>query len=477
MKNTIIKYLGKLKDLLNTYYKVLSKVFQKAVSTIRPVFKKFCFFIKKYYFVLSKKEKSIIGLLLVVLLANIYLLAKSNNEKNTVLAPDRGGIFIEGAIGKKAADFQQTIDKLTKVGLVRFDLDGKLVPDLASSWEITNLDKNYTFRLRDFVNSTEIVSILNSKKDIFQNINIKNPDEHTVEFDLSQPYSPFLASLTTPYFPYGPYKIEKETKTEIRLSVNNDFYLGVPNIETIVLRFYPDEENILRAFKQKEIDGIAQIDNSLEKKGYNNFQMKLPQWQVLFFNLNRDVFKEKSVRQNLANNKKLDKNIEVTLVTSNKEPYISEASNLKTAWSALGATIQIVSRDPLELQKDIIPKRDYDLLLYGVDYGTDPDPYPFWHSSQNAEAGLNLSGFANIDADKLLEEARLTTDWPKRQELYAKFQQIMDDERPAMFIKQTEINYIISSKVKGIIAHDGINPSDRYSQVWTWYIIEKRVKK
>lgn len=134
-------------------------------------------------------------------------------------------------------------------------------------------------------------------------------------------------------------------------------------------------------------------------------------------------------------------------------------------------------KDNVTLKKDVIPKRDYDLLLYGLDYGEDPDPYPFWHSSQISETGKNLSNFRNTQADKLLEQARLEFDANKRNEMYAKFQDILNSEIPMLVVEHASYCYQVSNKVQGLTGIVGTNESDRFIDIAKWFLETKREKK
>ncbi len=434
-------------------------------------------FLAKLYSHLARWEKIAILILLAISIFSANKLISDKINKNTTLVADFGGTYIEGILVQKPSDAALAINKLTKSGLTRFDNTGNLQPDLAQSWEIKDDGKTYVFALRELVSAQEIASVLTNQKTDWQAASIKAIDNNTLGIKLNQPYSPLLDKLAEPLFNYGPYTLTKETKSEARLESRQNYYLKQPFIQEIVLKFYADTEAYNRALSQKEVDGLAQIIDGSAHKNYNAYTLTLPKWQVLFFNLDREQLKDKTIRQKLSRGEKIDKNLDLTLVTLDKDANIAKAQEIQNKWKDLGANINIITRDALTLQKEIIPKRDYDLLLYGLDYGYDPDPYPFWHSTQISEIGLNLSNFANIDADKILEEGRTTQDITKRKELYANFQKILDDQTPAIFLSQDNIQFLVSDKIKSIVSHGGITSADRYNEIWNWYIKEKRIKK
>ena len=101
--------------------------------------------------------------------------------------------------------------------------------------------------------------------------------------------------------------------------------------------------------------------------------------------------------------------LQFTLTTINQPQLVMTANLLKDYWQKVGVTVQIKTVELSDL-KDIIKNRDYDALLYGQALGSLPDLYPFWHSTQINDPGLNLSEYQNKNADQLLKDARETLD-------------------------------------------------------------------
>src|SRR4030042_2826990 len=100
--------------------------------------------------------------------------------------------------------------------------------------------------------------------------------------------------------------------------------------------------------------------------------------------------------------------LKFSLVTIDQPLLVEVASILKTQWKAIGVEIEIISvptSPASQLEDDFIKPREYDALLVGGVLGLIPDPFPFWHSSQKKDPGLNLAYYENKDVDTLLEEA------------------------------------------------------------------------
>ena len=113
-------------------------------------------------------------------------------------------------------------------------------------------------------------------------------------------------------------------------------------------------------------------------------------------------------------------------------------------------------------------------MLFGVIVGANPDPYPFWHSSQIQDPGLNLALFANRNVDKLLETARTTGDEAERKKSYQEFQDILSAELPAIFLYNPTYAYVVDQKIKGLDIDRIITPADRFNNLNEWYIKTKR---
>ncbi len=166
--------------------------------------------------------------------------------------------------------------------------------------------------------------------------------------------------------------------------------------------------------------------------------------------------------------------LKISLVTADQAPLIQTAEILKKQWLAVGVDLEIKRVTLSQLEKDFIKKRDYESLLFGEVLGAMPNLFPFWHSSQKYDPGLNLALWQNSQADKLLEEARQTTDMDKVAQNYEKFQDILIESAPAVFLYSPDYLYLVSKEIKGIDLKMITDPSKRFSTVGDWYIKTKR---
>lgn len=167
--------------------------------------------------------------------------------------------------------------------------------------------------------------------------------------------------------------------------------------------------------------------------------------------------------------------INFTLSTVNIEELKKASQIIANNWKKLGIKVDLEFFDPSDLNQDVIRPRRYDALLFGEVIGRDYDLYPFWHSSQRLDPGLNLALYANNKADKLLEEIREST---QIKDLSAKYQSLTEEigrDNPAVFLYQPDFLYAVPNDLKGVQLPVIASPADRFAQVYRWYFKTDRV--
>lgn len=167
---------------------------------------------------------------------------------------------------------------------------------------------------------------------------------------------------------------------------------------------------------------------------------------------------------------KSKKPMEFNLVTSsNSVINVKVAQILQSQWAQVGAKVNLLVVSPNDLDQNYIQPRNFDAIVISENVGADPDPFPFWDSNQSHEPGLNLSGFSNAEADKLLTQARQTTDKNTRIKDYQRFQEIINSELPAIFLVRSLYIYNAPKKLQGINLDSIIAPSERFLDINHWY--------
>lgn len=160
--------------------------------------------------------------------------------------------------------------------------------------------------------------------------------------------------------------------------------------------------------------------------------------------------------------------IKLTAVEADGNNQVVE--HIKKFWEEIGVKTAIEFIPANQIEMDVIRPRKFEALFYSQILGADPDLYVLWHSSQIGESGLNLSNYANKDVDQLLEDARINSDIEIRKEKYKKFQEIITEDLPAIFLYSPTYTYVQSKKVKGFSVKNILIPRDRFSNIAEWYI-------
>ena len=429
---------------------------------------------------LSRMERRVLAVLFLVALFSASSVGYQYWLRHTSSVPARGATYTEGVVAASLTDVAPALDALTKIGFVKLSASNAVSPAAAQSWEISPDGKTYTFTMRPELSLDVVRSAMTDSAKLFPDITNEVGDDHKVVFHLGQAFTPFLTTTAEPIFPVGPFSVSSQEKGTVHLTARHDALLGEPYLDGIVLKIYADSFNLTKALAARDIDGVADVstvDNPLLLDRLSTWAIPLPRKIYLFFNTEHDVVKDANIRVRLKNNQALDKPIELKMVTLASPKNEQLAQDLTARWMPLGVRVTLETRTATELAKEVIPGRAYDALIYGLDFGGDPDPYPFWHSSQISEKGLNLSNFAQIDADKLLEKARQEIDPAKRTALYAQFQAIFDREVPAIELEQVTGQFATDKKLKGVSAGPGLSMANRFDTVASWYIKEKRVRQ
>ncbi len=231
-------------------------------------------------------------------------------------------------------------------GLVRLDKDLTLIPELAERYEISSDGKRYTFYLRkdvqwhdgapftaedvvftyDSVIDEGLASPLRERFIINgQPVKFTLLDRYTVRATLPEPFSPFLASLTTGIIPKhlldgknirsdafnrrpigtGPFMYyEWQAQSHVSLLANKTFYRGAPLTGSVIYLFLPKDGMMNVAVSNGNVDsGEISLESYLQRPTRNNlvfYTYDGPNAVCLGFNMRSPLFSDKRVRQALS---------------------------------------------------------------------------------------------------------------------------------------------------------------------------------
>ncbi len=172
-----------------------------------------------------------------------------------------------------------------------------------------------------------------------------------------------------------------------------------------------------------------------------------------------------------------NKTLEISLTTVQQPDLEKVGQLIQKSWQAIGVKTKLITVPNDLMQKEIITPRNYEALLFGVIQGFDIDPYLLWHSSQNKSPGLNLTSLVNPRVNELLEKAQNIPFDDVKKKKYLEFQQIINDELPAIFLYSDSYTYLVDKNIKGLSIEKINTPPDRFNGINNWYIRSKSVVK
>lgn len=163
----------------------------------------------------------------------------------------------------------------------------------------------------------------------------------------------------------------------------------------------------------------------------------------------------------------------IKIVTVDDPQFEKAVDAMKESWERLGVSVQKLVVDPNDPSSNfvqtILQPRSYDVLVYELSIGADPDVYAFWHSSQIGPTGLNLSVYKNGLADDTLSSARAQRSPVLRNLKYKAFTKQWVRDVPAIGLYQSNLLYVQNTRARTLL--DGqklVSPLDRYANVIDW---------
>ncbi|HEX5395179.1 MAG TPA: peptide ABC transporter substrate-binding protein [Candidatus Saccharimonadales bacterium] len=538
--------------------------------------------------------------LFVILFFTTFAQSRDLSHYYQVMRPVPGGLYTEGLVGtftnanplyaSGAADVG--VSRLVFAGLFKYDSNNRLVGDMASDYRIDKTQKRYIVHLRknivwhdgkpftadDVLYTYHTIQNLRAQSALYaswRDITVSSLDEHTVIFDLPNALSSFPHALTNGIVPKhllqnippeqlrsaafntkpigtGPFSwrsvevsgsvssANSDRRQRIALAAFNKYWHGKPKLDGFNLLTFTDENKLVEAFKEKQINAISGLESlpaALEgDSSVQAYVTPLTSVVMAFMNNSRPALNNVNVRKALVSgvdvkksltltpyatkrveepflkgqigydhgmaelpyntelaNKLLDgegykrgpdgmrlkdgKPLAFNLSSQNTENYSITAKYLQKEWAKLGVKVTVNYYEGEELQGSIIGNHDYDILLYGISLGVDPDMFPYWDSSQaniNSQGHLNLSEYKSSVADQALQAGRTRADEKLRAIKYKEFLKAWRKDAPALALYQPNFLYISRGAVYNYGSKEFNSAADRYNSVDQWMIRQKR---
>jgi peptide/nickel transport system substrate-binding protein len=323
------------------------------------------------------------------------------------------------------------------------------------------------------------------------------------------------------------------------LQANKEWWAGPPYIETVEVLFGLSDDEIIDGLRKNKLDyveirDVATWSRDVQlpefREDFEASQVVEASFQLIAWNVQRKIFDDKRVRVALTHALDRERIIADVLFGEARPlsapffpnmygadmkiaPYefdldkatklLDEAGyprgdkprfeiNLIVSESSRGNTVNemlaIFRRNlgsiGVDLKVEFMPSptftdrmvmREFDAAYLGwLPDIPDPDPYALLHSSVIPHGSVH-AGYANPEVDRLLDEARATTDRDERNKIYHQVHRILHDDVPYTLLYSDFAHYAWSKRLNGVNPRD-IGPQPRFPGLARWWISSEPTK-
>lgn len=488
---------------------------------------------------------------MVLALTMTVLLAACGDKNTAEVKTEEGTTLVYGSGDytriNPAMDEHGEINVLLFNGLTAHDGDNQVVPGLAESWDYDETTYTYTFHIRDGIHWHDGEPF--TAKDVQFTIEaIMDPDngsenapnyedveeitvvdDQTISFRLAEPNVAFLEYMTMAVLPShllegedmqesdffrhpvgtGPYQLERwDVGQSIVLTKNEDYYLGAPNIDTVIFKIVADDNAQAMQLESGELD-LVLLDpknaaNFEGRDGFTCYDMTTADYRGILFNFANDYWTENRdlipaiccaldrqaiidsvllgqgmaayspLQRNRYNNENVerydydpDRARQILegagcvleddgFYTRNGEPVgftISVMAGEQDRIDIAQAAAQQLREVGIQCTVEIPAQMDWGgqmacLIGWGSPFDADDHTYKVFGTGK----GANYSSYSNEKVDEYLTLARQSDDPAVRGEYYGKFQEELAKDPAYAFLCYIDANYVTNSNIQGIAA-------------------------
>jgi len=120
------------------------------------------------------------------------------------------------------------------------------------------------------------------------------------------------------------------------------------------------------------------------------------------------------------------------------------------------------------IQKDVV-RRDYTATVNWWTYPSDPDVFPYYHSSA-AGKGFNIPGYQDPKLDDLLVQGQAASDLDSRKAVYKQLQAYTSETLPYLFLWYPQEIDVVSTSLKGV---PELGLRDAMHYLGEWWLAKK----
>jgi hypothetical protein len=141
----------------------------------------------------------------------------------------------------------------------------------------------------------------------------------------------------------------------------------------------------------------------------------------------------------------------------------------QAALRQLGVRMEITTMDGAAFF-DRVLHRNFQSAFFSWFNEPDPDPYSLFHSSQLAPDGLNVGGYKNAHADRLLDAARVELDRSRRARMYHDLHVILARDQPYLWTVQVATKWAVNRRIETVRSSKGLGLFLWYPGPYAWEI-------
>ena len=337
--------------------------------------------------------------------------------------------------------------------------------------------------------------------------------------------------VTSGAFSFNAVQTTNSTEEKVYyLSANPDYYKGKVLLNSFGIHTYETKDDIIKAINNGSVTATAELSGKetyqINSASFIAKNSSLNYGAFIFFNTTSEVTEKTAIRAAIRQGINIDKiraaapdttpldypvlksqiklskypelperdveaakttikelypdtkpEINLTTVNSGYLPQVAEV--LKEELEKLGFEVYLNTYDEnQEFIGEIVAKRSYDILLYDIELGTDPDLLPYFHSSQASNSGLNLSNYRNAIMDDLILGARDTLDRDLRARKYETILEYLSNSVPIIGLYQPNLTYYYNKNVRTFGNNVRlVTAIDRFSDVNMWAVSKSAKNK
>ena len=327
----------------------------------------------------------------------------------------------------------------------------------------------------------------------------------------------------------GPFRF-REWKSDqyIVLERFEDYWEGLPNYKRYTFRIVPDLLTQEMEFYAGTVDSYGvqphQVERLSKDPTYQSFTGLSFGYTYIGYNMRREPFKDRRVRQALGMVIDVDKIIKYVLYEQGEKitgpfvkqtdfynhaidplPYdpegalrlLAEAGWIKgpegwlekdgkrlqftlitnqgnnirqsilsiaqDSWRKIGIDVRTDVLEWAVFIQERVNKLDFDALILGWAMGIEPDLYQIWHSSQTGPNQLNFVAFRNDEADDLIIKIRQEYDHDRQVQFCHRLHEIIAEEQAYTFLYVGKWTAILDKRI--VIKDIDPEGKERYSRI------------